>query len=506
VYSELLPRISPFLLRRADDLCARRLAREMDGPRGSHDPLHRARLRDAFLARARDLHATVHAPTAGDFVGAGDDLEAEEQLVLAQAARWYAVMFADRAVRYHDHGLEHPSPSRRRGVRIGGWVDLAVVGADGAKEYRHLDLWAGRPPDNEPLDLETVRVAVLRLRRWVGDDPLRVVWADLLRGDLREQTVRLGGEDDLDPLVDWFDERLDLARARAAEPLPTMGDDCRTCRHVALCPAHPDGATPWVRSRDVLPGILHVTPTSLDRWDRCVREWRNADVLRIPRSDADGGGDHGSRTHGLLRLVHQEGSCRDPSHVDDVLARHGVEDDVRIRSELASHLRRCPEGATGLGHEVTRARFHRAPSPMFMASARLDAIWSYDGVLDAHDYKTGRSWVERVADDRQARVQAWTLAPLAEELGLRLRITFEQLSPEVTDDPVPFEPDIDDVRAIEEELRATVEAMRSVADWHGVSDREVCERCDYRSLCPDSAAPGVPRWPMVESEARSDGS
>ena len=140
---------------------------------------------------------------------------------------------------------------------------------------------------------------------------------------------------------------------------------------------------------------------------------------------------------------------------------------------------------------------------MFMASARLDAVWTYDGVLDAHDYKTGRRWVERVGEDRQARVQAWTLAPLAEELGLRLRITFEHLSPDVVDDPVPFEPDADDLRGIEEELRAIVERMRSATEWNGVADTEVCATCDYRSLCPDSAAPGVPQWPAVESAGES---
>jgi hypothetical protein len=28
-----------------------------------------------------------------------------------------------------------------------------------------------------------------------------------------------------------------------------------------------------------------------------------------------------------------------------------------------------------------------------------------------------------------------------------------------------------------------------------VAEREVCGTCRYRSICPESAAPGVPTWP-----------
>ena len=58
--------------------------------------------------------------------------------------------------------------------------------------------------------------------------------------------------------------------------------------------------------------------------------------------------------------------------------------------------------------------------------------------------------------------------------GLRLRLRYEYLSAEVTDDPEPWEPDADDLAAIEEELRAAVERMRTIDEWHGVADAEVC--------------------------------
>jgi PD-(D/E)XK nuclease superfamily len=518
---QALPKVTPYLLRRADSMCARRLAREYDGGERSHDPVHRSRMRDAFLAAARDAHATLRPPVPADFTrfsahgagspahgagspahGAGSPahgagLEPEEQAVLAQAAHWYVQVFGDRAARWEDLGLDSPTVSPKRRLRIGGWIDLPVVTADGGFELRQLDLWGGRVPFDDPLDLEAVRVAVLRLARWAGDQPLRVVWADLVHGLVRERVV--DGDADRAALAEWFDERVAIVRERAAEPEATMGADCGTCNFVAACPVHPTGAH-YGRKRDVLPGILTVTPTGLDTWRRCPREWRDAYLYGIPSSDTDPGTVHGQQMHDVLRVVHEQGSCRDDAHVDDVLVAHGFDTNDRMRGELARHRTRCPDPAVALGHEITRARFLRHPSAPFMATARFDALWAHDGVLDARDYKTGQVWSDRVAEDAQARLQAWVLAPLAGQLGLTLRIAFEHLAAEVVDDPEPFEPDAEDLVAIGEELRHEVEAIRREATFAGVADPDVCHRCRYRSICPDSAAPGVAMWPVVEAE------
>jgi hypothetical protein len=206
----------------------------------------------------------------------------------------------------------------------------------------------------------------------------------------------------------------------------------------------------------------------------------------------------------MLGLVHEQGSCRDAAHVDDVLAAHGLSDDARTRTEIANHVRRCPEDAVALGHELTVARFHRLPLPMFMATARVDSLWVHDGVLDARDYKTGRVWSDEVSHDEQARLQAWVLAPRAAAAGLRLRIAFEHLAPEVVDDPAPFEPDDDDLAQIEEELRLVVAEIRT-EQFTGVADAEVCLHCRYRSICPESAAPSEPVWPVVGDDEPVDG-
>ena len=75
--------------------------------------------------------------------------------------------------------------------------------------------------------------------------------------------------------------------------------------------------------------------------------------------------------------------------MSDVLARHGAEGTSRYAPVSARHAEHCPQGAVAIGHEMTRARFQFRPGPPFMASARVDALWRYDDVLDAHDYKTG---------------------------------------------------------------------------------------------------------------------
>jgi hypothetical protein len=242
--------------------------------------------------------------------------------------------------------------------------------------------------------------------------------------------------------------------------------------------------------------IVALSPSSLDTWSRCRREFLAGALLGVPPSDTGPSPDQGLLVHDLLRHVHRHGSCRDDEHVAQVLEAHGLASSSTIRGFVDRHARRCPTDADAGQHEVERARFHRLPPPMFMATARLDAIWRHRGLLDARDYKTGRPFIERVADDPRARLQAWLLAPLAHAEGLRLRLRYEFLAAEVDDDPEPFEPDEDELVAIEEELRDVVVTINNERSFSGVRDRETCARCRYRSICSDSAAPGVPAWPV----------
>ena len=117
-------------------------------------------------------------------------------------------------------------------------------------------------------DLEAVRLAVLRLSRWMGDDPLRVVWTDLVRGNQRETVVDASTIEELRP---WFDERVELVRQSIARPDAVNGADCGQCNFVAGCPQHGSwhGRARGQRN-DFRPPILRLSPsTSLASWHRC---------------------------------------------------------------------------------------------------------------------------------------------------------------------------------------------------------------------------------------------
>jgi hypothetical protein len=249
----------------------------------------------------------------------------------------------------------------------------------------------------------------------------------------------------------------------------------------------------------LLPDIVSITPTNYDDFVQCERRFLNRHLLGIPESDAGAPNETGLLAHDMLRTIHAGGSCRDAAYVADVLVGHAADDD-HVRQLVERHAERCPSDEAIRGaHELTMARFHRQPQPMFMATARIDAIWIHDGLLDARDYKTGRLWHERVADVPAAKVQAYVLDEAARSRGLQLRLRYEYLSADVNEDPDAWEPDADDMLAIEEELRSVVERMRG-NEWKGVADAAICSHCSYRSICRDSAARGESTWPVLATE------
>jgi hypothetical protein len=244
----------------------------------------------------------------------------------------------------------------------------------------------------------------------------------------------------------------------------------------------------------LLSDIHSLTPSGYDAFARCARLYYLEALLGLPPSDPGPASDDGLLVHDMLWRIHATGSCHDHAHVRDVLTAHGADTDV-LRDAVARHARRCPSGATThASHEVSLARFHRAPRPMFMAVARIDAVWVHDGLLDARDYKTGGRWHDRVADVPAAHVQVFVLAAAAARRGLRLRLRYEYLQAEVVEDPEAWEPDDDDLAAVEEELRAAVARMHDGGEWRGVRDADTCARCRFRSICRDSAVRGEPSW------------
>jgi hypothetical protein len=253
-------------------------------------------------------------------------------------------------------------------------------------------------------------------------------------------------------------------------------------------------------AKRLLSDIVSLTPSNYDSFKRCPRLFFCNALLGLPASDLAPSADQGLQVHDMLRKIHDDGSCADSGHVVDVLAAHGF-DTPSFRDMVGQHAKRCPaRAADSAAHEVDLARFHRFAPPMFMATARIDAVWVHDGILDARDYKTGGKWEEAVSDIYAAHVQAFVLAAKAKERGLRLLLRYEYLQPEVDEDPEPWELDDETLVEVEEKLRATVESMWAEEEWNGVKDPDVCRTCRYRSICRDSAAPGEPAWPVLSSD------
>ena len=248
----------------------------------------------------------------------------------------------------------------------------------------------------------------------------------------------------------------------------------------------------------LLPDIVAISPSGIDDWERCPRLYLNRHLLRLPASDGGTGAALGNLVHDLLRYLHGLGDCHDEGLQHTTLENHGCESNTTVGSMLRHHAARCPSPATALGHELEVVRISRG-APIWIGTGRLDAVWVHDGILDVRDYKTGKARDGNLSEDTRARLQAWLAAPLAPEL--RVRVRYEHLADDGGSDPVEYEPDADDLARIESDLNATVETIRQCAsreEFVGVHEVETCRTCSYRSICPGSASPATPTWPLPE--------
>jgi hypothetical protein len=242
--------------------------------------------------------------------------------------------------------------------------------------------------------------------------------------------------------------------------------------------------------------VLPLSVTALERWDRCRRQYLLRDLLAVPspprrapaptdvdRGTAGADPSFGLAVHHLLEAVHREEVCGDANRTHDLAREIEPAAAAQLATLAARHAGRCPgTAADWSAHEYGTARFNRRPDPLFMLTGRIDALWAHGGVLAAHDYKTGAPRVQRLGDLLAARVQAWLLAPLAAERGLRVRIVFEHLDTSVHDQPDPYEPEDEDLAAIGDELRAIASAVRDETRFTGSGDPADCRWCAYRPV------------------------
>jgi len=230
--TEDLPRVTAGLLRAADTMCTRRLHKEHLGTRGNRRAGTRFRVANQLLDDARLSHVDAASPTPEHFRPASDLLP-EQRAVYELAARWYVQLFSEHAVRSVE--IEFETPVERLGIRLVGPAGLPVEHPSGRRELRILRLGQG-PVPTEPLSAPDIRFAVLRLEQWLAGGPLRLVVADLIRGEMVEQHVVV--DDVVAELDDWLGEQVERIRARTAAPRAVAGIECGWCPFIAGCGAH----------------------------------------------------------------------------------------------------------------------------------------------------------------------------------------------------------------------------------------------------------------------------
>ncbi len=488
-------KVTPLCLEAAERACPRWLACEIDERPGTRTAFNRWRIRNALVARATAAHRQLREPRPEDF-GPPSNLLPEEAAVFVQAGAGYLRHFGDQEVRAVPHGPSRPDYWPKRNLTVGGAIDLTVEDSSGHLELRQLELWGG-PVCADPTRSAKVLCAVLRLARLASGRRLRVRHVDLLGADSDDWEIDWAR--DLPDLAALLDERVAVVRERARSPKAQVGQGCGMCRHVEDCPAHRGAGAPVPptdvddgQGEDLVGDIVRLSPTAVENWHRCRRAFRARHVLSLPGTDpGPGGANEGLLVHRLLHRLHREERCGDALRMADLAESHAGADGVdaaRTLGFLDRHARRCPRGAISVGHERELARGWFGARPLLMVTGTIDAVWSHGGLLDARDYKCGMPHVATLRDSAEARVQAWLLAPLADELGLQLRLRHEHLSPQAADDPDPFDPDAEDLEEISAELIGLGAAIGAEREWRGISTEQVCRTCPYRSVCPDDAS------------------
>jgi len=228
-----VPQITPAHLRRADEMCRRRLAREVHGRKRRANPGSSARfaVSNRVEADARLAQSESGTPRAEAFVDPRE-LEPEQRALYRAARRGYLDIFGDTPARVVE--LDFRTPLPELGVDLASSLGVAAELDGGERELRKVLVGSAR--EGAPLiDDVDLRVALVRTASWAPEH-LRVVAADVIQ--LRVQTF----EPDLAPAreaaIEWIDERVPRVLELAADARPRAGRDCQGCAFVAGCSAH----------------------------------------------------------------------------------------------------------------------------------------------------------------------------------------------------------------------------------------------------------------------------
>ena len=228
---EELPHITPAHLRLADEMCRRRLAREVHS--GKRNVNRTGDMRFAVSNRieadARLAQAENGPPRPEAFVEP-HDLEPEQQ-ALYRAARGYLDAFGD-AARIVDLGFRTALPEL--GVELSSNLGIAAELDDGGRELRKVLVGARR--DTKLLDPVDVRVALVRTEEWAPVQ-LEIVAVDVI--EQRRATHSPDLEADRAEAHSWIGDRVERVLELAADARPQAGRDCQGCAFISGCSKHP---------------------------------------------------------------------------------------------------------------------------------------------------------------------------------------------------------------------------------------------------------------------------
>jgi hypothetical protein len=225
--------VTPSLLRRADELCRRRLARELRGGKrfANKGADMRFAVSNRIEADARLAQAEMGPPRVEAFVEPRD-LEPEQRALYRAGVRGYLHEFGGNEAR-----VEAPLFRMELdglGAELLGSAGLAAECADGTRELRRVVV-GGRRPGQALLDEVDVRVALVRTEEFAPDS-LRIVATDVIEQHtqvLEPEVASARGE-----AHDWIAERVVRLLELAEDARPRAGADCQGCAFVSGCTAH----------------------------------------------------------------------------------------------------------------------------------------------------------------------------------------------------------------------------------------------------------------------------
>jgi hypothetical protein len=225
-----LPRVTPSLLRRADDMCRRRLAREHAGGKRYANKGSDARfaISNRITNDARLAHAELGPPRAEAFVDPAE-LEPEQQRLYRAAVAGYLALFGETPCLSADLGWRTVLSEHE--VELVGDVGLAVELPDGTRELRGLKFGSG----GVRIDPTDVAVALVRTAEWAPEQ-LRITVADLL--SLECETYEPDVAAERERAAEWVSARVEIVKRHAQDARPSAGSDCNGCAFISGCKAH----------------------------------------------------------------------------------------------------------------------------------------------------------------------------------------------------------------------------------------------------------------------------